>query len=76
MWLNLIAIRQTYVTKLEKGGIGMFDEQRAEIICKCKDTKFKNEKLEEENQKLKDIIENLNVEVKLYKDSLDRTSWD
>lgn len=54
----------------------MFDEQRAEIICKCKDTKFKNEKLEEENQKLRDVIENLKVELKLYKDSLDKTSWD
>ena len=54
----------------------MFDEQLAKKICKCKDTEHKNDKLEEENQKLKDEIENLKVELKLYKDNLDRLSWD
>ena len=48
----------------------MFDEQRAEIICKCKDTEFENEKLKEEVQKMKDKIENLQLALKLYKDSL------
>jgi len=47
----------------------MLDEQLAKKICKCKDTEL-------ENQKLKDEIENLKVELKLYKDSLDKTSWD
>ena len=35
----------------------MFDEERAEIICRDKDLKFENEKLIEEIHKLKEEIE-------------------
>jgi len=37
----------------------MFDEQRAEILCRDKDLEFENEKLNEEIQNLKKEIENL-----------------
>jgi len=42
----------------------MFDEQRAEIICRDKDLEFENEKLNEEIKKLKQEIENLNARIK------------
>jgi len=44
----------------------MFDEPRAEIICKNKDLEFENEKLRDENKKLKEEI----TKMILYKNSL------
>ena len=42
----------------------MFDEERAEIICRDKDLEFENNKLNEEIQKLKQEIENLKFKIK------------
>lgn len=50
----------------------MWDEARSLEICGYQDLLFKNDKLIETIQKLNDEKENLEVELKLYKDSLDR----
>jgi len=47
----------------------MFDEQRAEIICRDKDLEFENEKLNKEIKKLKQEIENLNSIIKTSENS-------
>jgi len=54
----------------------MWDEARSLIICRNEDLLFQNEKLKETIQKLNDEKENLQIELKLYKNSLDRMSWD
>jgi len=54
----------------------MWDEARAELIGALRDKEYENGKLNETIQKLTDEKENLQLELKLYKDSLDPMSWD
>jgi len=54
----------------------MWDEARSLEICRYKDLLFQNGKLNETIQKLNDEKENLQLELKLYRDSLDRMSRD
>ena len=42
----------------------MFDEERAEIICRDKDLEFENDKLNEEIQRLNQEIKNLKLSIK------------
>jgi pyrimidine operon attenuation protein/uracil phosphoribosyltransferase len=50
----------------------MFDEARTLIIGRNKDLVYLVDKLEEQIQNFEDENENLRVQVKLYKDSLDK----
>jgi hypothetical protein len=54
----------------------MQDEARSLEIFRYRDLLFQNGKLNETIQRLNDEKENLEVELKLYKDSLDRIFWD
>ena len=57
----------------------MFDEERSLAISRSKDLEFKNERLkklldyrEAQIQSLQDVIENLNLKVKLYTDQFNK----